>query len=154
MNKKRMGIASLVVSASLFVGVAVNEGYKDPAYVPIKGDVPTIGFGETKNVHMGDKTTVIRSLIDLQNDLNHRKEQLATCVFVPLSQNELDAYMDLAYNIGTKAFCGSTVVKLLNEYEYKAACYHILDWDVFHGKHLESLHVRREKEFEQCMVDQ
>jgi lysozyme len=45
------------------------------------------------------------------------------CVTVPLAQYEYDAYISLAYNIGPTAFCGSTLVRLLNAGDYEGgAC--------------------------------
>ena len=33
------------------------EGLRLKAYIPVKGDVPTIGWGHTKGVKMGDRIT-------------------------------------------------------------------------------------------------
>ena len=50
----RIQLAALTLSAATLVGIAVHEGYRDTAYIPVPGDVPTIGFGTTGGVKMGD----------------------------------------------------------------------------------------------------
>lgn len=63
----RSAMAVLVLAASTLVGIAVHEGYKDEAYIPVPGDVPTIGYGTTAGVRMGDRTTPVRSLARLHS---------------------------------------------------------------------------------------
>lgn len=148
---KRATIAAMAVSAAALVGIAVHEGYTDRAIIPVPGDVPTKGFGMTKGVKMGDTTTPPRALLDLLTDVEERKAVLAECVKVPLHQHEFDAYLSLAYNIGTGAFCGSTLVKKLNAEDYPGACADILRWDKFKGQPLAGLTTRRQAEYKQCM---
>ena len=58
------------VSAAALVGIVLHEGYTDRAVIPVKGDVPTIGFGTTTGVKLGDTTTppkaLARALTDVQ----------------------------------------------------------------------------------------
>ena len=150
-DRKRTAIGGLVVSAALLVGIAVNEGYSPVAYEPVKGDRPTLGFGQANGVRMGDKTNPVRALIQLQGSVDKYAQALQYCIKVPLYQYEYDAYMDLAYNIGTGAFCGSTLVKKLNASDYAGACREILKWDKFHGATLDGLKQRRMKEYRQCI---
>jgi len=56
-NKPRSAVAVLALSAATLVGIVRHEGYTDRAVIPVKGDVPTIGFGTTEGVKLGDKTT-------------------------------------------------------------------------------------------------
>ena len=112
MTCARSSVADLDVSAALLVSVAEHEGYRAEAYLDAVG-VPTIGFGRTEGVELGQHTTVEREMVLLLKDLDGRKAAIAECVTVPLYQHELDAALSLAYNIGIKAFCGSTMVKTL-----------------------------------------
>ena len=48
-NKTRALIAGLVLSAGGLIGIASHEGYRETAYIPVPGDVATIGFGSTTN---------------------------------------------------------------------------------------------------------
>lgn len=127
-TRTRVSIAALVLSAAGFVGVVMNEGYTDHAVIPIPGDVPTIGFGTTENVHMGDRITPPKALVRALSDVSQFEGTLKRCVKVPLHQYEYDAYVDLAYNIGPSAFCSSTLVKKLNAGDYKGACAEISRW--------------------------
>lgn len=146
----RRTVLSLTLSASALVGILMHEGYSDKAYAPVKGDVPTIGFGTTGGVKMGDTIkppqAVARALVDVQKFEGALKQ----CVKVPLHQYEYDAYVSLSYNIGSKAFCGSTLVKKLNAGDYAGACQQVLRWDKFNGKPLAGLTKRRQAEYEQC----
>ena len=147
----RTPIFGLGISGVALIGLLVAEGYKDHAYIPVAGDVPTIGFGTTENVKMGDKVTVTQALNRAMVDVQKFEGAIKSCVKVPLHQYEYDAYTSLAYNIGSGAFCRSTLVKLLNQQKYEEACKQILRWDFFKGKPLRGLTVRREKEYQQCI---
>jgi len=146
----RTNVAALVLSASAIIGIVVHEGYSDTAYIPVAGDVPTIGFGTTTGVKLGDKITPVKALERALTDVNAFEAALKQCVKVPLHQYEYDAYISLSYNIGSKAFCSSTLVKLLNSGDYEGACKQILRWDKFQGKPLRGLTIRRQSEYRQC----
>jgi len=147
----RSPLAALVVSASLLVGIALHEGYRGEAYIPVPGDVPTLGFGTTSGVQITHKTTPERALVMLFKDADNYAQSVKRCVNVPLYQHEFDAYVSLAYNIGPSAFCKSTLVKKLNTGDYPGACREILRWDRFKGKPLRGLTIRRQGEYKQCM---
>jgi lysozyme len=147
----RISPTLLALSASALVGIAVHEGYKGEAYEPVKGDVPTIGFGTTEGVEMGDRITPERALVRLLKDANKFQKAVKRCAPVPMYQYEFDAYVSLTYNIGEGAFCKSTLVKRLNAQDYKGACQEILKWDKFKGKLLLGLTKRRQEEYQKCL---
>lgn len=147
----RTNVAVLVLSASALVGIVVHEGYSDNAYIPVAGDVPTIGFGTTENVKIGDKTTPTQALQRALKDVQSFESALKRCVKVPLHQYEYDAFLSLSYNIGSNAFCKSTLVKVLNAGNYDEACKQILRWDKFQGRPLRGLTIRRQSEYKQCI---
>jgi lysozyme len=128
----RPAITSLYLSAAVLVGIAIEEGFTSKAVIPVPGDVPTIGFGTTKGVKRGDVITPERALVRLLDDASTFSEGVKRCANVPLFQYEFDAYVSLSYNIGTGAFCNSTLVKKLKTYDYEGACKEILKWDKFH----------------------
>lgn len=150
-NRQRSAIAGIVLSASALVAIVTHEGYSDTAIIPVPGDVPTIGFGTTEGVKPGDRITPPKALARALTDVQKFEGALKQCVKVPLAQAEYDAYIDLAYNIGAGAFCGSTLVKKLNAGDYAGACEQILVWDKFKGKPLRGLTIRRQAEYRQCM---
>ncbi len=127
----RSAVALMVLAASTLVGIAVHEGYKgNDAYIPVPGDVPTIGFGSTNGVKMGDKTTPVRSLVRLLAEVEGvYAAGVKRCVTVSLYQHEYEAYVSLAYNIGVAAFCRTAkpgkpqnLIDLINTQQYAAAC--------------------------------
>jgi lysozyme len=124
--RTRIIAAGLTLSAAGFITLAVKEGYTDNAIIPVKGDVPTVGFGQTKGVKLGDTTTPVRALIRLQDEIDDYEDAVRTCANVPMYQKEYDLYVDMTYNIGAGAFCKSTMAKRLNAGDYKGACDAIL----------------------------
>lgn len=148
MNRQLIG--ALVLSASAFVGLLGYEGYSSVAIRPVPGDVPTIGFGTTEGVKMGDRTEPVKAVRRALADIDTKERAIKRCVKVPLFQHEYDAYVQLGYNIGEKAFCNSTLVRKLNEGDYSGACAEISRWDKFHGKPLKGLSNRRAEERALC----
>jgi lysozyme len=147
----RVVIGALSLSASALVGIALHEGYRGEAYIPVKGDVPTIGFGTTAGVKPGDRIEPVQALVRKLADVQRFEGALKECVRVPLHQYEYDAFMSLAYNIGPGAFCSSTLVRRLNAGDYTGACNEILRWDRFRGEPLRGLTLRRQAESRQCI---
>lgn len=147
----RLPLVALRLSAVALVSIAGWEGYKSVAYIPVPGDVPTIGFGTTKDVKMGDTIDPVTALQRKIRDVEKFEGAIKQCVHVPLAQHEYDAYLSLAYNIGSGAFCRSTLVRKLNAQDYEGACKEILRWDKFKGKPLQGLTNRRQAEYKQCM---
>lgn len=148
----RIKVAALSASAVALVALVAHEGYKDEAYIPIPGDVPTIGFGTTEGVRLGDRIDPVKALERALADMQKFEGAIKECVKVPLKQTEYEAYLSLSYNIGSRAFCGSTLVKKLNQFDYAGACQEILRWDRAGGKIINGLTVRRQKEYEQCTL--
>ena len=147
----RNAITTLVLSAAALVGIALNEGYSDSTIIPIKGDVPTIGFGTTDGVKLGDKITPPKALARALQDVQKFEGAIKKCVVVPLHQYEYDAYVSLSYNIGSGAFCSSTLVKKLNAQDYASACQEILRWDRAKGRVVKGLTNRRQQEYQKCI---
>ena len=145
-------LASLSLSAAALVSIAVHEGYRETAYIPVPGDVPTIGFGDTHNVKLGDRTDPIRALIKLSEHTENFQKDLKRCIGdVPMYQHEWDSIVSWAYNVGTGAACKSTLVKKLKARDYSGACKELLRWDRFGGKPLKGLTIRRQQEYQQCI---
>ncbi|MGY3892837.1 lysozyme [Aeromonas enterica] len=128
MNKLRIAIAALTLSAAGFVGVLNREGFSPTAYPdPVRGTaLPTLGFGSTEGVKMGDTITPLQAINRSMREVRVFEIALKDCIQVPLYQYEYDAYVELAYNIGPGAFCRSTIVKRLNAGDYPGACEAIL----------------------------
>ena len=150
----RTAIAALSLSAATLVGLAVHEGYRDTAYTPVPGDTLTIGFGDAQGVKLGDRTDPVRALIRLNQQAEVFQREMRACIGdVPLYQHEWDSYVSLTFNIGSGAFCRSTLVRELRKTppNYAGACEQILRWDRFQGRPLAGLTNRRVAEYKQCI---
>lgn len=148
---ERKQLAVITLSATALVALVMHEGYRETAYIPAAGDVPTIGYGTTKDVKLGDRITPPVALARAMTDVQAFEGTLKQCVRVPLHQYEYDAYVSLAYNIGPTAFCNSTLVKKLNVQDYAGACTEILRWNKLNGKVLSGLTKRRQQEYNRCI---
>ena len=129
-TQARTAVGVLVLAASTLVGLAVHEGYRGDAYIPVPGDVPTIGYGSTKGVRMGDKTTPERSLVRMLDEVEGvYAAGVKRCVTVPLYQHEYEAFVRLAYSVGVPTFCrkarpgkSPNLIDLINAERYAEAC--------------------------------
>ena len=153
MTRLRVLVAALTFSASGLVALTGYEWYTDHAVIPVPGDVPTIGFGTTEGVRLGDRTTPPAALARAHRDVQKFEGAIKQCVTVPLAQGEYDAGVSLAYNIGAGAFCKSSVVRKWNAGDYAGGCQAILLYDKFKGKPLRGLTIRRQAEYKLCMGD-
>lgn len=150
----RVKTSALALSATALIALALHEGYSDTPIIPVAGDVLTIGFGDTVGVRKTDKTTPVRALVRLGEHVNKDEQKLKACIGdISLYQHEWDAYVSWAYNVGTGAACGSTLVKKLKQVppDYEGACKELLRWDKFKGLPLAGLTIRRQKEYKQCI---
>ena len=129
-NKGRMAVSAMLVAAATIISIAGFEGYREEAYIPVKGDVPTIGFGTTKGVKMGDKITPQRAMQRLLDEVDSEYAQgIRKCIKVPLYQHEFGAFLSLAYNVGVPTFCRKAapgkppnLIDLINAKRYAEAC--------------------------------
>ena len=149
--KRRLAVAGLSLSAVGLLSIAKWEGFSDHAYIPVPGDVPTLGSGSTEGVKMGDTITVPKAIERLHRDTGKAESAIGRCVKVPLAQHEFDAFTSLAFNVGAEAFCSSTLVKKLNAGDYSGACAELKRWVYVDGRKVQGLVNRREAEFRLCM---
>ena len=146
-NQKKAGWLAIAIAAD-----GAYEGLSLKAYPDIVG-VPTICYGETKNVKLGQTATKEDCDSQLSARLIEFNQGVESCITRPLRDNERVAFVSLAYNIGVGAFCQSTVVRRFNAGDKAGACDAILMWNRAGGKVVQGLVNRRVKEREMCLKD-
>jgi lysozyme len=119
-----------------------TNAYKCPA------NVWTIGYGHTKTAKPGMMISHSKADDLLLEDLKVFESAVRRLVTVPLNQNQFDALVSFVFNVGEGAFEGSTLLRLLNSGNYKAASAQFGKW-VYAGKQvLPGLVARREAEYQ------
>lgn len=118
------------------------EGLRLTAYKD-GGGVPTIGYGHTRGVQMGDKITKKEADAFLRGDVQDAEAAVNESVQVPLEQSQFDALVSLAFNIGVRAFKNSTLVKRLNSRDYFGAAQQFTRWCYDNGHFVQGLKNRR-----------
>lgn len=127
-----------------------SEALRLDAYPDVKG-VWTIGYGHTgtvngKPIHKGMKISNEQAEQLLRADLEHFEKTINHNVKVPLNQGQYDSLVSLAFNIGSKNFKESTLLRRLNAGDYEAAADQFLVWNKSGGKFVQGLLNRRERE--------
>lgn len=126
--KVRAAVAALTLSAVGFGSWVAHEGYSPKAYIPTKGDVPTIGHGSTRyedgrKVKMGDTIDRKRAAELARNLISEDERKLrATLPGVKLHQHEWDAYVDFVGQYGLGNWAGSSMRRELLAGRYAPAC--------------------------------
>ena len=116
------------------------RSYKCPA------DVWTIGYGHTKNVNGNQIITSEQAEQLLRSDLRVFEKVVSDAVTVPLNQNQFDALVSLAFNIGGSNFGSSTLLRMLNAANYAGAADQFLRWNRAGDRVLDGLTRRRQDE--------
>lgn len=110
-------------------GKALIKSYEQlrlEAYMPTPNDKPTIGWGHTRGVKMGDRCTVeqaekwfLEDTADAVEDVN----RLASATGVKLTQSMFDSLVALVYNAGSGAVAGGNGIHAgLSRGDYYQAC--------------------------------
>jgi lysozyme len=145
----KIPVKFLQMSGVGLVLLASAEGLRTTAYLDSVG-VPTNGYGETKNVKLGDKTTPQKALVRLLESVDDEHGRgMKKCIGdeVTMFQKEYDWHLHFTYNIGVKGYCGSTTLKLLKEGKHEEACKAMALWNK-----PPEIRGRREKEVAGCLA--
>lgn len=89
------------------------EGLRTTAYDD-GGGVWTIGYGHTVGVRPGDTCTPAQAEAWLAQEVAEFAAGVDAALTVPVEQNQFDALVSLAYNIGIGAFRKSTLLRKIN----------------------------------------
>ena len=143
-----LGALGLVVTA--FIGGW--EGKRNVAYQDIVG-VWTVCYGETRGVERGDRFTDAQCLEMLGNGVVEFEQGVRACLKAPdaIPDKPYAMMVSLAYNIGTGAFCGSTVARRANAGDIRGACEAFTMWVKAGGRTVPGLVNRRNAEKAICL---
>lgn len=138
------------------LGLAVTlimpfEGY-EPKVAPDPINVPTWCYGETEGpIPYGVTFTKAQCLDMLKAKLPRYDAEMMACVKVPLPDTMRAVFISFTYNVGSGAFCKSTLARKLNARDYRGACDELLRWVKAGGRTLTGLVRRRADERSLCL---
>ena len=133
------------VSENLMTQLMVMEGLSLEAYEDCAG-VPTIGYGHTKDVKMGDRISKYWAKELLKDDVREVEQQVQA-LNVAQTQGQFDALVSFTFNLGIGRLKSSTLLKVIREGGSKNAIKkEFKRWVYAGGKRLRGLERRREWE--------
>lgn len=143
-------------SAAGRADIAMREGNKLKAYQDSVG-IWTIGVGHTAaagepHPKAGMTITAAQSDEILTRDLAKFEKTVNDAIKVQMGQNEFDAMVSLAFNIGGGAFAKSSVVRKFNAGDRAGAADSFLLWNKAGGKVIKGLTIRRQAERQQFLT--
>lgn len=123
----------------------VMEGLSLEAYEDCAG-VPTIGYGHTKDVKMGDRISKYWAKELLKDDVREVELQVQA-LGVAQTQGQFDALVSFTFNLGIGRLKNSTLLKVIREGGSMSAIKkEFKRWVYAGGKKLRGLERRREWE--------
>jgi lysozyme len=118
--------------------------YPDPAS---GGDPWTCGWGSTgSDIKKGTVWTQEHADSQLTLKLEDAADQVDRLVKVPLTPAQKAALVDFTYNEGAGELAKSTLLKVLNNFDYLGAADEFAKWDLAAGKVMPGLETRRARE--------
>lgn len=152
MTKTKWVASSAAVAVALILPVVMQaEGLRTQAYKDYNG-VPTLCYGSTSGVAMGDTATPEECEILLQGELLTFAESVDRYIVVTVTPETHAALASFAYNVGIGAFRKSTLLRKLNAGDYTGACNELRRWVYSGGDKLPGLVRRREIERSLCLA--
>jgi lysozyme len=121
-----------------------TEAYPDPG--SDDGHPWTIGVGHTQGVKKGDTCTVAQATEWLREDVHDAEAAVLRLAKVPLTQAQFDSLVSFVFNVGTKAFADSTLLRMLNSGDYFGAAVQFERWNKNDGRVMAGLTRRRKAE--------
>lgn len=122
MSKLRNAALVGSVVCSLAVGMITGwEGKSNKAYLDLV-QVPTICYGHTKNVKLGDIKTDNECTLLLRQEITRIDNMITSVVKVQLSDHERAALISFTYNVGDSAFKRSYALQRINRGDVKGGC--------------------------------
>lgn len=138
------GAVALAVPLVMMWEGTVLHSYKDPI------GIITACVGHTgPELRMGQTFSREQCEAMLYADLEKHAAAL-DCISTPLTDGQKAAFLSFAFNVGNRAFCGSTLVRKANAGNMPGACAELSRWTWADGRELPGLVKRRAAERQLC----
>ena len=95
---------------------------------PLPGGGWIVGYGHTRSAREGVEVTEREAEYLLRYDLQDVEQMVSGSIHAPLNQNEFDALVSFAWNVGRENFHASDVLKYINAGEMLAAAESFSAW--------------------------
>ena len=138
------GAVALCVPLVMYFEGTIQRVYRDPI------GILTSCTGHTgPELRMGMVFTKQQCEQQLLADLLKHSEAL-DCIKVVMTDGQKAAFLSFAFNVGTGAFCGSTLARKANAGDMRGACAELSRWTLAGGKEMPGLVKRRAAERKVC----
>ena len=138
------GATALAVPLVMLYEGTVLQSYRDPI------GIVTACVGHTgPELRIGQRYTREQCETMLYGDLLKHADAL-DCIKRPMTDGQKAAFLSFAFNVGNRAFCGSTLVRKANAGDMPGACAELSRWTRAGGRELPGLVKRRAAERELC----
>ncbi len=150
MGRKTRLVGGIGAAAIALVGAW--EGLRLTAYRDVVG-VPTVCYGETLGVKLGDKHTQAECDAMLLASLQRHEAGMRKCLKRPdaIPAKSYVAFVSLTYNIGVGGFCRSTARKRLDAGDVRGGCNAAKWFNKAGGRTIRGLVNRRAAEHSLCL---
>jgi len=139
--------ASALGNACSLAKISLKKYATVPNWASLSGNPWTIGYGHTGPEVKPQQTVSLEEAERiLKSDIAKFEQGVRSACTVPLTANQFDALVSLAFNIGLGNLSSSTLVKLVNRGNFRGAGDQFLRWNKAQGQVLSGLTIRREKE--------
>lgn len=144
MNRQvKQGVAALSLAGLALL--MTFEGKENKAYLDVV-NVPTICYGSTRGVQLGQYKTDKECVTLLDAEASEYVSHVLELITVPLTQGQLDALVSFTYNLGRGSLYRSTLRRKLNAGDYCGAASEFPKWNKAGGRVLKGLVKRRAQE--------
>lgn len=140
--------SALLPSQSGLDNIKRHEGVRYAAYLDAV-QVPTICYGSTRKVYIGQRATPAECEERLLEDATYAGKGVAKGVHVKLTQGQYDALVSFVFNVGETQFYRSTLLRKINAGDCWGAGAEFDRWVYAKGKRLKGLVSRRADERKQ-----
>lgn len=151
-TRLQKGTAAAALAVSIvggFEGLRLTA-YPDPA---TRGQPWTVCYGETRGVKKGDRHTKAECDEKLATGLIEFAASIERCVpsLASVPDTRYVAHVSLAWNIGSGGYCKSSIARLQNAGQQRAACDFFLKYNRAAGIVFPGLTRRRQEERAMCL---